>query len=193
MLPLALDLGRLGVVVAGRGAGARRRLDLLDEAGAARVTVFSDAPDPTLGTRAGIRLRPGLPRPGDLAGCAVLFIADLPRPEAAALAAMARAAGVLVNVEDETALCDVHVPALVRRGDLVLSVSTGGRAPGLARALKRWLEALLDAEWATRLEVLTHRRQRWRAAGCSPREVSALTRRLLDARGWLATRNRDAA
>jgi precorrin-2 dehydrogenase/sirohydrochlorin ferrochelatase len=193
MLPLALDLGRRPVVVAGRGAGAVRRLRLADDAGAARVVVFSDGPSPALRAAAGRRLRAGWPSAADLSGAAVLFVADLPRADAAALAAAARAAGVLVNVEDQTALCDVHVPAVVRRGDLVLAISTGGRAPGLARALKQWLERLIDAEWAARLDVLAAGRRRWRAAGHSSRAVSALTRQLLDARGWLGRDKRDAA
>jgi precorrin-2 dehydrogenase/sirohydrochlorin ferrochelatase len=193
MLPLALDLARLSVAVIGNGAGALRRLRLLDDAGAAHVAVFSDAPAPALAAAAGSRLHRHLPRRGELAGRAVVLLADLPRPLATALAVDARAAGALVNVEDDTALCDVHVPALVRRGDLVLSISTGGRAPGLARALKQWLETLLDARWGARLRRLAQRRQRWRADGRTPQEVSTLTCDLLAARGWLSDPDRDAA
>jgi precorrin-2 dehydrogenase/sirohydrochlorin ferrochelatase len=198
MLPLALDVARLAVAVVGRGAGARRRLDLLDAAGAARVVVFSDAPDAALAAAAGARLHRRLPRSADLAGRALVLVADLPPPLAAPLAAAAHAAGALVNVEDQTPLCDVHVPALVRRGDLVVAISTGGRSPGLARALKDWLEPLLDARWAARLRSVARRRRRWRADGRTPQEISALTRRLLAARGWLqasdsASRRRSGA
>ena len=52
----------------------------------------------------------------------------------AALAGRARAQGILVNVEDEPLLCDFHVPATVRRGDLLLTVSSAGRSPGLVAA-----------------------------------------------------------
>jgi precorrin-2 dehydrogenase / sirohydrochlorin ferrochelatase len=186
MLPLALDLARLPVAVVGRGAGALRRLALLDAASAARVAVFADAPDAALATAAGVRLTRRFPQAADLIGVAVLFVADLPRARAEALAAMARAAGALVNVEDETALCDVHVPALVRRGDLTLAISTGGQAPGLARALRQWLEGLLDARWGERIRLLARQRRAWRADGRPPQEVSALTRRLIEVRGWFA-------
>ncbi len=197
MLPLALDLTRLRVAVIGGGAGARRRLQMLDAAGAAQVAVFADAPDAALADTAGARLLGHLPDQHELGGFALVLIADLPRPLAAEFAAAARAHGALVNVEDERALCDVHVPALVRRGDLVLSISTGGRSPGLARALRRWLETLLDARWGERIRSLAKQRRRWRDAGRSPREVAALTDRLIAARGWLADRvpesGRDAA
>jgi precorrin-2 dehydrogenase/sirohydrochlorin ferrochelatase len=191
MLPLALDLTRLSIAVVGRGAGALRRLALLDAAGATRVTVFADTPDAALADAAGASLLRRLPQSADLAGVAVLFVADLPPPLAAALAATARAAGALVNVEDQTALCDVHVPAIVRRGDLTLAVSTGGHAPGLARVLREWLETLLDARWGDRIRLLADRRRAWRAAGHTPREVSDFTGRLIETRGWLS--RRDAA
>jgi precorrin-2 dehydrogenase/sirohydrochlorin ferrochelatase len=100
---------------------------------------------------------------------------------------------VLANVEDQPALCDFHMPAIVRRGDLTLAISTGGNSPGLARALREWLETLLDAEWGARLQRLAQQRDRWRRAGRSMTEVGALTRRALAARGWLSERPRDAA
>jgi precorrin-2 dehydrogenase/sirohydrochlorin ferrochelatase len=193
MLPIALDLTHLPVALVGRGAGARRRLALLDQAAARHVTVFSDAPDAALAAAAGDRLRRRLPGRDDVADSAVLLVCDLPRPRAAALAADGRALKRLVNVEDETALCDFHMPAIVRRGDLVLAISTGGKSPGLARALKQWLERLLDARWAERLQLLARRRRGWRASGHSAQEVGGLTRRLLERSGWLSDRSRDAA
>ena len=191
MLPIALDLGRLPVVLVGRGAAACRRLALLDRAGARRVRVFADCPEPDLARAAGDRLRRRLPARIELADAALVLVCDLPRPLAGALAADARALGRLVNVEDEIALCDVHMPAIVRRGDLVLAISTGGKSPGLARALKEWLERLLDAGWGARLEMLACRRARWRAEGHLGLQLSALTDALIARKGWLAG-DRDA-
>jgi precorrin-2 dehydrogenase/sirohydrochlorin ferrochelatase len=193
MLPLALDLARLPVVVVGRGVGARRRLALLDEAGARQVAVFSDAPDGELARAAGDRLRDRLPEHDDLADRALLLVCDLPRALAARLAAQGHALKLLVNVEDDIALCDFHMPAIVRRGDLVLAISTGGKSPGLARALKRWLERQFDVGWAERLQRLARRREHWRASGRSARAVSRLTRRLINRQGWLSEPPRDAA
>jgi precorrin-2 dehydrogenase/sirohydrochlorin ferrochelatase len=193
MLPLALDLARLPVAVVGRGSAARRRLALLDEAGAREVAVFSDAPDAELARAAGDRLRVHLPAHDDLAHRALLLVCDLPRPVAARLAAEGHALKLLVNVEDDIALCDFHMPAIVRRGDLVLAISTGGKSPGLARALKRWLERQFDVGWAARLQRLALRREHWRASGRNARAVSRLTRRLINRQGWLSEPPRDAA
>jgi hypothetical protein len=78
-----------------------------------------------------------------LAPLQLLFVAGLDEGEARHLAARARAFGVLVNVEDVLPLCDFHVPAIVRHGDLLLTASTGGAAPGLSRALREHLLYLL--------------------------------------------------
>ncbi len=62
---------------------------------------------------------------------------------------------MLVNVEDVLPLCDFHVPAVVRRGDLLLTASTGGAAPGLARALREWLAQNFGPEWTDRLKDIS--------------------------------------
>ena len=193
MLPIALDLARLPVILVGRGAATCRRLSQLDQAGAGRLAVFSDRPAPALIAAAGDRLRHRLPDRGDLAAAAVLLVCDLPSADARALADAARALGLLRNVEDAIALCDFHMPAIVRRGDLVLAISTGGKSPGLARALKQWLERLLDARWGERLTALAQRRQQWRARGHTAPALGALTRRAIVRAGWLSDTDRGAA
>ena len=71
----------------------------------------------------------------------------------------ARAAGALVNVVDRPELCDFIVPAQVRRGDLVVAVSTGGAAPALAKRLRERLEKEFGPEYATYLAVLREVRE----------------------------------
>ena len=102
------------------------------------------------------------------------------------LTAQARAGKTLVNVEDVKPLCDFHVPALVRRGALLLTVSTGGKSPGLARGLKAKLEEQYPAVWAERLDVLSDRRERWRAEGAGFSELIERTNQLIEAEGWLS-------
>ena len=68
----------------------------------------------------------------------------------------------LVNVEDVKPWCDFHNPALVRRGDLLLTVSTNGRSPGLAARIRRQLAATFGAEWADRLSTIGRKRDAWK-------------------------------
>jgi precorrin-2 dehydrogenase/sirohydrochlorin ferrochelatase len=185
MLPVTLDLARLRVLLVGNGATALRRLRLLDEAGARNLHVRADAPTPELAAVAGARLHRELPTHDAFAEIDVVFLAGLDAAVGERLAAAARAAKALVNVEDETALCDFHSSATLRRGDLVVSVSTGGRSPGLASRLRRHLETLIGPEWQTRLDEIARRRQDWREAGADGIEIGRWTDQWLERQGWL--------
>ncbi len=185
MYPISLDVTRARVALAGGGPAAVRRLAGLDAAGATRVTVFAAAPGPALAEAAGERLVRRLPGAADLIDVRLLLVAGLGEKVSSALAATARAMGVLVNVEDRAPWCDVHVPAVIRRGDLVLTVSTNGRSPGLARRLRRFLEALFGPEWGGRVDEVATRRAAWRSAGAEAATVARLTDAHVARRGWL--------
>ena len=167
MLPLVLNPLTLKVGLAGRGPERDRRAALLAEAGVEARILPETVSDEVLGA------------------LQVLFVAGLPEGEARELAARARAKNVLVNVEDVLPLCDFHVPALVRRGDMLLTASTGGQVPGLARALRESLADQFGPEWTERLKELGMARAKWRSEGLSPREVSHTVRALIARMGWL--------
>jgi precorrin-2 dehydrogenase / sirohydrochlorin ferrochelatase len=82
MLPIVLDLSRLGVALVGNGEAALRRLRRLDEAGAAHLQVYADDPIPALAEAAGARLRRRLPTAESFADVHVAFLAGLPEPVA---------------------------------------------------------------------------------------------------------------
>src|SRR5690242_18217859 len=132
MLPLVLNPLNLKLGLIGQGDGLARRAALLAEAGVEARLLSPDAPD------------------ADLATLQVLFVAGLPEGESRVLAGRARALGVLVNVEDVLPLCDFHVPAIVRQGDLLLTASTGGKAPALARQVREHLAESFGPEWRGR-------------------------------------------
>jgi len=185
MLPLSLDLTQLRLALIGTGAAAARRLAWLDEAGAASVIVFSAAPSPELAHVADTRLMPHWPQSSELAGIHLAFIVDPPEALRGALAAAARAACAIVHVEDAPMLCDVHAPAVLRRGDLTIAISTNGAAPGLAAELRQFLGGILGPEWQGRVDELKALRQRWRRAGAGHDTVRRLTAARLIRHGWL--------
>jgi precorrin-2 dehydrogenase/sirohydrochlorin ferrochelatase len=184
MIPLIVDPARVPIALVGRGRAAERRLGLLREAGAEDIEVFSDAPSAGLAASAGERLRLWLPDRDELTRTALLWIVDLPIAEAVPLARRARATGCLVNVEDVTAACDFHNPAQVRRGDLLLTVSTGGKSPGLAARIRRELARSFGPEWAGRLNRIAAKRGAWRRSGRPLHELARLTNRTIDENGW---------
>jgi precorrin-2 dehydrogenase/sirohydrochlorin ferrochelatase len=180
-VPLALDLALLPVALAGGGAPLVKRLTLLDGEGVPNLKIFS--PEAILA--AGKRIIARLPTEAEIAACRVLFVAGLPLDQSSELAAMARRHRVLVNVEDTLPLCDFHVPAILRRGDLAISISTGGGSPTLSRRLRAYLGELLPPEWDARIKRITALRTDMRAKGAGMAEVAQATDRLLDEEGWL--------
>jgi precorrin-2 dehydrogenase/sirohydrochlorin ferrochelatase len=174
------------VILVGQGPHIARRLHYLDGGAAKDVTVFSTEPDDALRAAAGSRLQERRPGERDMQGAKLVFVAGLSRERAAVIAATARLAGALVNVEDAMELCDFHTPAVVRRGDLVVTVSTGGKSPGLARMFRDYLKDRIAPEWAGWLDLLGEERAKWYADGLEGHEVSRRTLEMIERNGWLA-------
>jgi len=186
MFPLAIDLGLMPTMLVGGGPASLKRLQLIDSSGASSLRILAPEPDAAFEEAAGARLERRLPTTADYDQIRALFVADLPLEVARPIAEAARAARVLVNVEDVLDLCDFHVPAMVRRGDLVIAISTGGRSPGLARLLKAHLGERFGPEWESHLDELGAARLAWRAEGRGPGDVSRLTAEMIRQRNWLA-------
>jgi precorrin-2 dehydrogenase/sirohydrochlorin ferrochelatase len=66
----------------------------------------------------------------------------------------ARRRQVLCNVVDDPDRCDFYYPAVVRRGDLQIAISTAGKSPALAQRLRRQFEAQLSPIYAGWIEEL---------------------------------------
>ena len=184
-LPLALDLALLPTALAGAGPLLLKRLAVLDGERIPGMAVYAANPDPEIVQAAGGRLIARLPTEDEIAQLRILFVAGLSEMESARLAGLARDHRVLVNVEDMMPLCDFHVPAILRRGDLALSVSTGGKSPTLARRVRTYIESLFPAEWDERTAQIARLRDAMRAQGASPREVMDATEALIDREAWL--------
>lgn len=184
MIPVLLDPARVRTAVAGQGPLAVKRLRLLQDGGA-RPVVFASQDDADLRGLAGAKYRVGLPTAAEISTFHLVFVAGIPDAEAEPLVLAARAVGTLINVEDVIPLCDLHVPSIVRRGDLVMSVSTGGRSPALARLLRETLERLFPAVWARRLDEAAALRARLRAEGKDGPQINAAVASLAATEKWL--------
>lgn len=77
----------------------------------------------------------------------------------------AEAAGVWVNSADDPARCTFVLPARVRRGRLLVTVSTGGHSPALAAWLRERLDAELGEEYDVLIGVLADVRSEIQATG----------------------------
>jgi precorrin-2 dehydrogenase/sirohydrochlorin ferrochelatase len=164
--PAFLDLrGRHCLVVGGGTVGERKARELL--ACGARVSVVSPTITPGLAELAGAgrvvhRARRFLR--WDVRGCAVVIAATGDPRVDTAVAAAARRRHALVNVVDRPAHCDFISPSVLRRGELQIAVSTGGRSPALAREIRRRLERQFGADLGRRVEEAGRKRLRARAS-----------------------------
>jgi len=83
----------------------------------------------------------------DLRGAALALAATDDPAVNLRVAATANELGIPVNVVDQPALCSFFLPAVVRRGGLVISISTSGSSPALARRLRERLEQEFGPEY----------------------------------------------
>ncbi len=87
---------------------------------------------------------------------------------------------LLCNIADQPALCNFILPAVVRRGDLVVSVSTSGKSPAVAKRLRRELEAVYGDEYAILLKLMGAARKKLLAGDHAPEAHKPLFNALID-------------
>jgi len=148
MLPIILDPRFLNVVVVGEGPATTRRLEMLESAGVKNVKYIKN-----------------IPSEAELENINLAYVADFDDAISQEIAGLIRAKKIPLNVEDKTYLCDFHAPAITRRGDLLITVSTGGKGPRLARRIKKIFEYMFDASWGDNLNELSVLREEYKKQG----------------------------
>lgn len=170
--PVALELTGRPCVVIGGDATAEGKVRALMEAGAT-VVVLATTHTPgleDLGRRGELWLAGRPYQPGDLDGAFLVVCCDPALNDA--VYAEADAHGVLCNAVDDVGACHFAVPSIVRRGDLLVAVSTGGQSPALAKRLRRRLSATFGWEYEALVGIFGAIR------------AVALTRRTVDFATW---------
>ena len=164
--PVNLELDGRTCLVIGGGRVAVRKVEGLVACGA-RVRVVAPRLDPALADLDGVTCEQRGWEPDDLDGVWLVIAAtDDPAVNRAVYEAGERA-GIWVNGAAAPANCSFTLPSVVRRGDLQVAVSTGGRSPALASWLRRRIEADIGPEYEVLLELLATEREGLRAAGRS--------------------------
>jgi siroheme synthase-like protein len=163
--PIVLEMtGRL-VVVVGGGTVAERKVEHLLDAGA-RVTIVSPVVTARLASWVSAGRVRHIARPyrdGDLCGHELAFVATDDGAVNADASREARVRGVLINAVDDPAHCDFILPSILRRGDLVVAVTTGGASPALARAIREDLEAHIPQDYDALVRIAAEVRRELRA------------------------------
>jgi uroporphyrin-III C-methyltransferase / precorrin-2 dehydrogenase / sirohydrochlorin ferrochelatase len=160
-LPIFLQLRGQPVVVVGGGRVAARKVDLIRRTGARITLIAPELLEELRGLAASGELRhlPAPFTPTHLNG-AVAVIAATGLPEVnACVSAAARERNIPVNVVDDPDASTFIFPAIVDRSPILVAISSGGKAPVLARRIREQLEALLPARLGALARFMGDRRK----------------------------------
>jgi len=165
--PIMLKVGGKRCVVVGGGKVAERKTKMLLECNAS-VCVISPHLSPELDRLLEERHIQNVARdycPGDLDG-ALLAVAATDDPEInEQVSHEGREKGVLVNIADDLENSSFILPSALRRGDVVIAISTSGRSPALSRKIRTVLEQSYGVEYASLALLLSEVRSELRERG----------------------------
>jgi precorrin-2 dehydrogenase/sirohydrochlorin ferrochelatase len=180
--PVFLDLRKRRCVVVGGGRVAERKARNLLAAGA-EVTLVS--PRLTAGLQRlkearGIEHRRRAYKTGDLKRAFLAVAATDEQSVNEKVFREASARRIPINTVDDPAHCSFIVPALVARGDILIAISTGGRSPALAKALRKKLAREIGPEYPALVKIIGAVRRGVIRLGWGPKKGQRIYRRLLE-------------
>ena len=180
--PINLNLKNRRCLVIGGGEVAERKVEALLDFGAA-VTVIA----PEITSRLNELVSAGsvlhiarVYEPGDIEGAFLVIAATDDRETNRAISEEAQGLGILVNVVDDPELCTFFVPAIIRRGDLVVAISTSGKSPAMAKWVREKLEPEVGPEYGALADLLGEIRDEVKAKYPNQADRNLAYRRILE-------------
>jgi precorrin-2 dehydrogenase / sirohydrochlorin ferrochelatase len=170
MFPIFLKLDSRPCLVVGAGTIAEGKIQgLLVE----RASVKVVAPEATAQIRqwasaGAIEWHQREFESADLEGKFLVIVATSSRDVNTRVFTEAQAKGILCNAVDDPANCDFYYPAVVRRGDLQIAISTGGQSPALAQRIRQELEQQFGPEYESWVAELGKQREELAASELDP-------------------------
>ena len=154
--PLFIELRNKPVLVVGGGQVAERKVDSLLQAEAAVTVVAPSLTSQLKKWEADGSIQTKLRRfeETDLENALLVISATDETETQERVATLARARGILINTVDEPRLCDFIVPAVIRHGDVIVAISTSGKSPALAAALRTKVETVVTRDAARAANLL---------------------------------------
>ena len=174
--PINLNIeNRMCIVIGGGKVAERKILSLLDCK--ADVTVIS--PKVTrfikkLSNESKICILKRDFRKGDLKGAFMVIAATNSSRINYKIFQEANKKNILVNIVDSPEFCDFIMPSSIRRGDLLITISTGGKAPALSKKLRIMLEEIIGKEYGKILEKLSDFRDKLKTKSLSLKKKKEL-------------------
>jgi precorrin-2 dehydrogenase/sirohydrochlorin ferrochelatase len=154
--PINLDIQNRNCLVVGAGSVGTRKVMTLLKCGA-KVTVVSPVISESLqdlqkSASLTIKARPY--RTADLEGMFLVIGATDNEPLNRQISADAESRNTLCNIADRPAVCNFILPSIVQRDDLVITISTSGKSPALAKKMRQTLESQFGEEYGDFLRLL---------------------------------------
>ena len=180
--PISLDISNEKCVVVGGGDVAERKIIRLLECGA-RVVLVGKTITPGLRAmkdKETIEHVPDDYREEHIEGAFLVIGATDRNDVNERIYRDSRSRGILVNVVDEPARCNFIVPAIFRRKDLLIAISTGGKSPALARKLREKMEEKYGPEYGILLDIMGNLRKKIIVRGGTSAENKRIFESVLD-------------
>lgn len=149
------------ILIVGGGSVATAKLEaLIEHKEYIRIKALSFRDDlKALCEKQNISYKIGSFEEKDLENCLLVIAATDNKELNQEIKKQANNKNILVNVVDDKELCDFIFPALVKRGDLTIAISTAGISPVLSRFLKRTIETVIPENFTHLIEFLKDKRE----------------------------------
>ena len=171
--PIFVDLKEQACLMVGGGPVALRKIRLMISAGA-KITVVAPELCTDLESEFGAQIVHHARKfeDSDIAGYRLITAATSDPDVNRRVSELAQSANIPVNVVDQPELCSFITPSIVDRSPVLISISTGGDAPVLARMLRTKLEAFIPASYGKLAATMGKYRDCLLYTSPSPRDLS---------------------
>lgn len=170
--PIFLQLNQQKCLVVGAGEIAARKIEILSKSGAL-ITVLAPSFSPSIQTlkkKLALTLIKKSFESADAKGYRLIVSATDDQAVNELVSQTANNLNILVNVVDNPKLCQFIFPAIIDRSPIIAAISSGGKAPVLARLLKTRIETLIPSGYGRLAELAGNYREKVKSHIINPRE-----------------------
>lgn len=150
--PLCINLEDKRFLIVGYGRIAKRKLKAISEFTSNIKIITKDPTEEKLSK--GIEIVNKCFDEKDLEGVDFVITVTGSRAQDEAVVASCKAKGIPVNAADDRDECDFFLPGIIKRGDLVVSVSTSGKSPAYSRHLREQIEDIIPENIEKMLDIM---------------------------------------
>jgi len=182
--PIHLDIQNRNCLVVGGGGVGTRKVKTLLKCGAKVTVVSPEISDrlQNLAQSARLTLKPRPYRTEDIEGMFLVIGASDDETLNRQISRDAERRNTLCNIADRPEKCNFILPSILRRDDLVITISTSGRSPALAKKLRKKLERRFGPEYGDFLKLMGAIRSKLLSQAHEPEVHKPLFEQLIDSK-----------